>query len=81
MEQIYVIQCVSRTPGLTPGVLGALASKLPPPFCASPSAAYFFRSVIDTALRADSSVAWRKTLLEEGGEGLVLRGGGYSNGG
>ena len=57
-------QCVSLTPELTPGVLGAFDSKLPPPFCASPSAAYFLRSDMEIELSADSSVAWRKTLQE-----------------
>ena len=46
-------QCVSLTPGLTPGVLGVFDSKLPPPFCASPSAAYFLRSDMEIALSAD----------------------------
>ena len=57
-------QCVSLTPELTPGVLGAFDNKLPPPFCASPSAAYFLRSDMEIELSADSSVAWRKTLQE-----------------
>lgn len=52
----------SNSPGVS-GLTGSFFSNLPPPPCASPSAANFFNaSIVIPFWRADSSVAWRKTL-------------------